>query len=118
MGNRFLKIKQMDIKKIQIEVNKVQESPFASKTDKQLLAYEMLSELHKQKYQGLQPIALAKYNDSENRKTKLNKQKVNEIRKKYNPYIYGKKRLAIEYGVSVTVIYKILKGKLWKTSKD
>ena len=108
----------MDIKKIQKEINKVKMSPFASKTDKQLLAYEMLSELHKQKYQGLQPLALAKYNDSENRKTKLNKLKANEIRKKYNPYVYGKKRLAIEYGVSVTVIYKILKGQLWKTSKD
>jgi hypothetical protein len=108
----------MDIKKIQDEINKVQKSPFAQKTDKQLLAYEILSELHRQKYQGLQPLALAKYNDSENRKTKLNKQKVNEIRKKYNPYVYGKKRLSIEYGVSVTVIYKILKGKMWKTSKD
>ena len=108
----------MDTKKIQDEINKVQKSPFAQKTDKQLLAYEILSELHRQKYQGLQPLALAKYNDSENRKTKLNKQKVNEIRKKYNPYVYGKKRLAIEYGVSVTVIYKILKGKMWKTSKN
>ena len=108
----------MDTKKIQDEINKVQKSLFATKTDKQLLAYEMLSELHKQKYQGLQPLALAKYNDSENRKTKLNKQKVNEIRKKYNPYIYGKKRLAIEYGVSITVIYKILIGQMWKTSKD
>lgn len=108
----------MDTKKIQDEINKVQKSSFAHKTDKQLLAYEILSELHRQKYQGLQPLALAKYNDSENRKTKLNKQKVNEIRKKYNPYVYGKKRLAIEYGVSVTVIYKILKGKMWKTSKN
>ena len=108
----------MDIKKIQKEVNKVQKSPYALKTDKQLLAYELLSELYKQKYQDLQPLALAKYNDSENRKTKLNKKKVNEIREKYNPYVYGKKRLAIEYGVSVTVIYKILKGKMWKNSKD
>ena len=108
----------MDIKQIQEEIDKIQSSPFSKKTDKQLLSYDLLSELHRQKYQGLQPLALAKYNDSENRKTKLNKQKVNEIRKKYNPYIYGKKRLAIEYGVSVTVIYKILKGKMWKTSKD
>ena len=45
----------MDIKKIQKEINKVKMSPFASKTDKQLLAYEFLSELHKQKYKGLQP---------------------------------------------------------------
>jgi hypothetical protein len=44
----------------------------------------MLSELHKQQYQGLQPLALVKYNDSENRRTKLNKEQVREIRRKYN----------------------------------
>jgi hypothetical protein len=41
---------------------------------------------------------------------------VREIRRKYNPHIYGKKRLAIEYGVSVSVIYRIIKGIMWKTT--
>jgi DNA invertase Pin-like site-specific DNA recombinase len=59
-------------------------------------------------------LALVKYNDSENRKTKLTKEHIREIRRKYNPYVYGKKRLANEYGVSVSVIYRIIKGVMWK----
>ena len=106
----------MNIKKIQSEIKKIESSSFAKKSDKQLMSYEILSELHKNQYQGIQPLALIKYNDSENRKTKLNKAQVREIRRKYNPHVYGKKRLAIEYGVSVSVIYRIIKGLMWKTS--
>jgi hypothetical protein len=106
----------MNIKKIQSEIKKIESSSFAKKSDKQLMSYEILSELYKNQYQGVQPLALVKYNDSENRKTKLNKAQVREIRRKYNPYVYGKKRLAIEYGVSVSVIYRIIKGLMWKTS--
>ena len=106
----------MNIKKIQSEIKKVGSSSFAKKSDKQLMSYEILSELHKSQYKGIQPLALVKYNDSENRKTKLNKEQVREIRRKYNPHVYGKKRLAIEYGVSVSVIYRIVKGLMWKTS--
>jgi hypothetical protein len=106
----------MNIKKIQSEIKKIESSSFAKKTDKQLMSYEILSELYKSQYKGVQPLALVKYNDSENRKTKLNKAQVSEIRRKYNPYVYGKKRLAIEYGVSVSVIYRIIKGLMWKTS--
>ena len=104
----------MDIRKIQEEINKIENAPFAKKTDKQLMAWDILSELYKQQYNGVQPLSLVKYNDSENRKTKLTKDKVREIRRKYNPHIYGKKRLAIEYGVSVSVIYRIIKGIMWK----
>ena len=106
----------MNIKKIQSEINKIESSSFAKKSDKQLMSYEILSELHKSQYKGVQPLALVKYNDSENRKTKLNKEHVKEIRNKYNPHVYGKKRLAIEYGVSVSVIYRIIKGLMWKTT--
>jgi DNA invertase Pin-like site-specific DNA recombinase len=105
----------MDIKRIQEEIKRIQSSSYAKKTDKQLISYDILSELYKQQYQGIQPKALVKYNDSENRRTKLNKEQVREIRRKYNPHIYGKKRLAIEYGVSVSVIYRIIKGVMWKT---
>ena len=106
----------MNIKKIQSEIKKIESSSFAKKSDKQLMSYEILSELHKNQYKGIQPLALVKYNDSENRKTKLNKAQVREIRRKYIPHVYGKKRLAIEYGVSVSVIYRIIKGLMWKTS--
>ena len=104
----------MDIKLIQEQLKKIEDSSFAKKTDKQLMAWDILSELYKQQYQGIQPLALVKYNDSENRKTKLTKEQVREIRKKYNPHVYGKKRLSIEYGVSVSVIYRIIKGIMWK----
>ena len=106
----------MDFKRIQEEIERIQSSPYAKKTDKQLLSYDALSELYKQQYQGIQPLALVKYNESENRKTKLNKEQVREIRRKYNPHVFGKKRLAIEYGVSVSVIYRIIKGVMWKTT--
>ena len=106
----------MDVKLIQEEIEKIQSLPFSKKTDKQLISYDILSQLHKEQYKGLQPLALVKYNDSENRKTKLTKEKVREIRRKYNPHVYGKKRLAIEYGVSVSVIYRIIKGVMWKTT--
>jgi hypothetical protein len=105
----------MDIQIIQKEIEMIHSSSFAKKTDKQLLSYELLSELHKNKYMGLQPLALVKYNKSENRKTKLTKEQVLEIRSKYNPHIYGKKRLSQEYGVSVSVIYRIIKGRMWKS---
>jgi hypothetical protein len=106
----------MDIKRIQEEIKRIQSSSYAKKTDKQLMAWDILSELYKQQYQGIQPKALVKYNDSENRRTKLNKEQVREIRSKYNPHIYGKKRLAIEFGVSVSVIYRIIKGIMWKNT--
>ena len=105
----------MDIKRIQDEIESIQSSSYAKKTDKQLMAWDILSELYKQQCQGIQPKALVKYNDSENRRTKLNKEQVREIRRKYNPHVFGKKRLAIEYGVSVSVIYRIIKGVMWKT---
>ena len=81
----------MNIKKIQSEIKIIESSSFAKKSDKQLISYEILSELHKNQYKGIQPLALVKYNNSQNRKTKLNKTQVNEIRSKYNPYVYGKK---------------------------
>ena len=103
-------IDKVVLKEIQI----IQDSDYAKKTDKQLMSYEILSELHKGKNMGIQPIAFKIFNDNKERKLSIDK--ILEIRRKYNPYVYGKKRLAIEYGVSVTAIYKILKGLMWKTS--
>jgi hypothetical protein len=88
------------------EIKKIQDSDYAKKTDKQLISYEILSELHKGKNMGLQPIAFRIFN--ENRIRKLSNNQILEIRKKYNPYVYGKLRLAKEYGVSKTLIHKIL----------
>jgi DNA invertase Pin-like site-specific DNA recombinase len=88
------------------EIKKIQDSDYAKKSDKQLISYEILSELHKGKNMGLQPIAFRIFN--ENRIRKLSNDQILEIRKKYNPYVYGKLRLAKEYGVSKTLIHKIL----------
>jgi DNA invertase Pin-like site-specific DNA recombinase len=88
------------------EIKKIQDSDYAKKSDKQLISYEILSELHKGKNMGLQPIAFRIFN--ENRKRKLSKHQILEIRNKYNPYVYGKLRLAKEYGISKTLIHKIL----------
>jgi DNA invertase Pin-like site-specific DNA recombinase len=88
------------------QIKKIQDSDYAKKTDKQLISYEILSELHKGKNLGLQPIAFKIFN--ENRKRKLSNDQILEIKKKYNPYVYGKLRLAKEYGVSKTLIHKIL----------
>ena len=104
----------MNTKKIQEEINKIHAAPFSKKSDKQLIAHDVLSTLHKQKYAGLQPIALVKYNKSENRKTKLSKEDIISIRGKYNPHIYGKKRLAKEFGISVSLVHKIINRLKWK----
>ena len=88
------------------EIKKIQDSDYAKKSDKQLISYEILSELHKGKNMGIQPIAFKIFN--ENRKRKLSNDQILEIRKKYNPYVYGKLRLANEYGVSKSLIHKIL----------
>jgi hypothetical protein len=88
------------------EIKKIQDSDYAKKTDKQLISYEILSELHKGKNKGIQPIAFKIFN--ENRVRKLSNNQILEIRMKYNPYVYGKLRLAKEYGVSKTLIHKIL----------
>lgn len=71
-----------------------------------MISYEILSEIHKGKNMGIQPIAFKIFN--ENRKRKLSIDQILEIREKYNPYVYGKLRLAKEYGVSKTLIHKIL----------
>jgi hypothetical protein len=92
--------------KILKEVQDINSSEYAKKTDKQLISYEILSQLNKGKNRGVQPLAFKLFN--ENRKRKLSIIQVMEIKNKYNPFVYGKLRLAKEYGVSKTLIHKIL----------
>lgn len=99
----------MDISLVQAEVDKVRKSTFAKKTDKQLLSYQVLSEIHKQKNKGIQPSCLKVFNQRDRRSCKLTQDQVNEIVKKYNPYVCGKQLLAKQYGVSPNTIYKIVK---------
>lgn len=100
--------------RIKEELERIQKAEYARKSDAQLWAYEQLSQLQRSKLKGEQPESLKKYNSTSNRNCKLTPKMVKEIKRKYNPYVYGKQRLAREYGVSTSVIYRILKGLSWK----
>ena len=108
----------MNKKEIQEELRRISQASYAKKTDKQLLAYELLHEIHKGRNAGVQAKELIKYNNPLYRTCKLTPEQVKEIRSKYIPYVYGKQRLAIEYGVSATVIYRIVNGKAWKNYEE
>jgi hypothetical protein len=51
------------------------------------------------------------------RKTKLTANIITQIKSKYIPYIYGRKRLAEEYGVSQMTILKVLRNQIFKQEK-
>lgn len=104
----------MDLLTIQNEVNKVLNKDFARRTDKQLISYQELSDRFRYEGRGVQPRALIKYNQPSNRKCKLTVEQVNLIRCKYIPHVYGKGRLAKEFGVSASVILRIIRGESWK----
>ena len=101
-----------------MEVSKVSQAKFAHKTDKQLWLYQKLYESYLTAEKRKQPAALIKFNQPTNRACKLTIQQVKEIRGKYIPYVYGKKRLALEYGVSHSVILRIIRGESWKIYDD
>lgn len=51
---------------------------------------------------------------SNSKRAILDEEKVKEIKSKYKPYVYTKPELANEYGVSLSLICKILNNSLWK----
>lgn len=108
----------MDIELIQREVTKVVNARYANKSDKQLWVYQKLHDAYLMDNKRKQPEALVRFNSPLTRRCKLNFKQVNEIREKYVPHVYGKKRLANEYGVSASVILRILKGLSWKIFDD
>ena len=103
---------------IQEELRRIAQASYAHKSDKQLLANDLLHELYKGRNAGVQAKDLIKYNNSLNRQCKLTPEQVNQIRTKYVPHVYGKKRIAEEYGVSTTLVYRILKGTAWKEYQE
>ncbi len=50
-------------------------------------------------------------------KAKLNWKQINEIRKKYIPYIYTQKRLGKEYSISESECFLIINNKVWKNKE-
>lgn len=105
-------ISQLNLQK---ELESVMDSPFMDRTDAQIDGQIKLSEIYRDRYQGAQPTSLEKYNDSQYRNCKLTMDQAIEIRQKYIPGVYGKKRLAAEYEVSKSVITRILNNQSWKT---
>jgi hypothetical protein len=101
--------------KLQEELERVINSPFMDRTDAQIDGQIKLSEIYRDRYQGVQPTSLEKYNDPQYRSCKLTMDQALEIRQKYVPGEYGKKRLASEYEVSKSVITRILNNQSWKT---
>lgn len=89
------------------EIQTIQESEFAKKSDKQLISYENLAQMKKGENKGIQPLAFKFFNENRNRKLTI--EQIKEIKIKYNPYVYGKLKLAKEYGVSKSLVQKILK---------
>ena len=72
--------------------------------------------IHRQNLGGKQPEALEIYNNVDLRKCKLTKEQVKRIRENYIQNVHGKLKLAKEYGVSKSVIHRIIQGESWKIS--
>ena len=108
----------MNIEEIKNELERIRSAPFASKSDAQLWAYDTLSKSYKEKLRGSQPEPLRRFNSTKNRTCKLTLEQVNEIREKYSPFLYGKLKLAREFGVSKAVINRIIKRESWKVNPE
>ena len=105
----------MDVKKIQEEIDKLKISPIAQKSDKQLIAYDAKSREYKERFKDKAPEGILAYHKYGNKQTKLTQSQVDQIRSKYHPNVYGKRKLAKEYNVSVTLITKIIERRNWKS---
>lgn len=96
-------------KQTQKEIDSLKESMISKLTDKQLQAADRASANHHEKLD---------YNPRQRkagkRKTKINQETAELIRKKYVPYIYGKKRLSDEFDLSVVSILKIIRLQIYK----
>jgi hypothetical protein len=88
--------------------------PWMRRSDEQLAGQVHLSSLYKDRLNGRQPESLKEYNEPERRNCKITREESEEIRRRYSPNTYGKKRLAKEFGVSKAVITRILKQQSWK----
>jgi hypothetical protein len=106
----------MDIQTIQQEVSKVAKTSYAKHSDRQLEAYETLHQLYSGQNKGIQPVGFKIYNNPANRVCKLSLEDVRSIRNKYIPRFYGKEKLAKEFGVSKSVILRIIRGESWRVT--
>lgn len=108
----------MDEINFEAEMEQIFNAPFAKKTDRQLQAYQQLSDTNRALTNGVQPKSLQKFNNPMYRKCKLTFKQAEEVRKKYIPNSYGVMRLAKDYNVSKAVIRRILEDKSWRIVVD
>ena len=97
-----------------INLNIGMKSPLLNKTDKQIIGNARKSDHWQAILKGEQPEHLQVFNSPEFRICKLTAEDAIEIRKRYIPSKVGKLLLAKDYGVSKSVIGRILSGKSWK----
>ena len=114
VSEEIVKLNRIDIVGYDLRNEPIDLTTNSYHTNEQIESYKKLSNIKKELYKGKQPEVLKVYNDPTKRKCKLTKEQVERIRKKYIPNVYGKKRIAIEYGVSTSVIYRIVRNKVWK----
>lgn len=99
---------------LQKEIERIQETHLGRMTDRQIQAAEdaiARSQSQMDKSVSTTPRIRA---PSSTRKTVLTPQQAKEIRARYIPFIVGKKRLADEYGVSVSTVLKIVRNMIFK----
>lgn len=104
----------MDIIKLQEKLDRFSASPISKKSDRQLIANDAKSADYKQRFQDKAPDGLLMYHKSGIKISKLTQTQAEEIRSKYRLNVYGKRKLAKEYNVSVTLITKIIDRMIWK----
>ena len=114
MGLRLPQIVTMDRNEIQRQIDALMQGHLSEMSDRKLRAIEEArlrhtSEMDKRMCINKRIRAPGK------RKIKLTQQQAEEVRAKYSPYIYGKARLAEEYGVSATTIMKIVRNLIFKS---
>jgi DNA invertase Pin-like site-specific DNA recombinase len=104
----------MDKKKIQQQIDSLKATPLASLSDAQLRAINEAMARHGPEM--TKKVSKApRIRAAGKRKTKLTLEQAVEIRTKYVEFMNGRKKIAKEYGVSVTTILKILRNEIFKT---
>ena len=105
--------KSEKVRKIQAEIDAFKSSPLSGLSDKQIQAAEAALTKHRADMES-KVNTTPRIRSPGKRKTKLTMEQAEEIRKRYIPFVIGKKCLAEEYGVSVMTVVKIIRNQIYK----
>lgn len=106
----------MNKEQLQKELDTLKASHVAKLSDAQLSAIDDAMARHGPKMEK-KVSTTPRQRSAGKRKTKLTANMITQIKSKYIPYIYGRKRLAEEYGVSQMTILKVLRNQIFKQEK-